>query len=333
MPEPDKTTTPGVYKAKSNAASGEISNSPYKNGKQAAPVARAKYTIGNAVVNAYDNTWCQIAEGAYKECWINKSYLEFYYSLLNTDDAGTYEVADGYAYADICSEPYSSTSVACSGKTLAVVGSVVNAYGNKWYQLQNGQWVWSGSVKKAAVRAPAAPTVAASGSSVTVSWGDVANETSYDVYLVQAPWKWSDIKYSKTGLAANSTTYTFTNVVDGDYCAFVIARPNANNAQSAWTWVRVKTQQQPPAKPTKLTASRSGNADVQLKWEAVNGTSYYEAQYSRPGVGWTTLDESPVYKAELLAKGFSWRYDYVDFRVRAVNAAGASDWTTVRVNK
>ena len=82
--------------------------------------------------------------------------------------------------------------------------------------------------------APNAPSVSVSGQSVTVSWNNVANETGYNVYLVQAPWGWDDIKYSISA-GANTTTYTFDNVAVGDYAAFVIARPNADSVQSGWT--------------------------------------------------------------------------------------------------
>jgi hypothetical protein len=88
--------------------------------------------------------------------------------------------------------------------------------------------------------APAAPSVRTSGSTVYVSWGDVANETGYDVYLVQPPWRWEDIEYS-TSLTANTTSTTFYNVADGDYAAFVIARPNADTVQSAWTAFTIRT--------------------------------------------------------------------------------------------
>lgn len=86
--------------------------------------------------------------------------------------------------------------------------------------------------------------------------------------------------------------------------------------------------------PTNLTGVRSGTNDVQLNWNAVSGAERYEAQYySWYKNDWTTLDESPAYTNSLLAKGFTWDYDYVDFRVRAVNSTGVSEWAQVRVEK
>lgn len=84
-----------------------------------------------------------------------------------------------------------------------------------------------------------APSVSANGSSVTVSWKSIQGASHYDVYLVQAPWGWEDIKYSGS---SSSPSYTFYNVAVGDYAAFVIARPNADNVQSSWNSVKVESQ-------------------------------------------------------------------------------------------
>ncbi len=93
------------------------------------------------------------------------------------------------------------------------------------------------------------------------------------------------------------------------------------------------TNDKAPDAPTGLTASHSGTSNIQLNWNAVSGATKYEAQYSRSGVSWTDLAASPTTATSLLGKGFSWNYDYVDLRVRAVNAAGASAWTQIRLYK
>ena len=85
--------------------------------------------------------------------------------------------------------------------------------------------------------APGAPSVTVSGYSVTVSWNAVANATHYDVYLVQEPWGWENIKYSSGAVA--QTSFTFDNVAVGTYNAFVISRPNENTVQSGWTSLSV----------------------------------------------------------------------------------------------
>jgi hypothetical protein len=70
----------------------------------------------------------------------------------------------------------------------------------------------------------------------------VSNATQYDVYLLQAPWGWGDIKYSATSWG---TTHTFTNVTSGDYRAFVITRPNVDSVQSNWVSFKVSSSALP----------------------------------------------------------------------------------------
>ena len=83
------------------------------------------------------------------------------------------------------------------------------------------------------------PVVSSSSDNVTVSWSKTSSADRYDVYLVQAPWAWSDIKYV-SHVSDDTTSHTFTNVADGDYAAFVIARPNDDTAESEWNYFTVK---------------------------------------------------------------------------------------------
>ena len=76
--------------------------------------------------------------------------------------------------------------------------------------------------------------VTVNGSSATVSWSNVPDATRYDVYLVQDPWGWNDIRRSAS-VAAGVTSHTFTNLPAGYYNAFVIARPNTDHVQSNWS--------------------------------------------------------------------------------------------------
>lgn len=106
---------------------------------------------------------------------------------------------------------------------------------------------------KAAVGAPSQPVVAVNGQSVAVSWDYTGSGEKFDVYLVQAPWGWENIKYHGT---TTNRSYTFTNVTPGGYAAFVIARPNTNRVQSGWTDLSVA---QPAAvqQPAVLAAVNS----------------------------------------------------------------------------
>lgn len=78
------------------------------------------------------------------------------------------------------------------------------------------------------------PTVSVNGQSVTVSWTYSGSATYFDVYLLQSPWSWYDIKYSGS-VGASGRSYTFTGVAPGEYRAFTIARPNLDSVQSGWS--------------------------------------------------------------------------------------------------
>lgn len=80
----------------------------------------------------------------------------------------------------------------------------------------------------------AKPEVKVDGNSVTVYLNYGGSATSLDIYLVQAPWGWEDIKYD-VSVTPKGKNYTFGYVADGEYCAFVVARPNADSVQSEWT--------------------------------------------------------------------------------------------------
>lgn len=85
---------------------------------------------------------------------------------------------------------------------------------------------------------PTVYSATVSDNSVTVSWSASANAASYDIFLIQDPWSWNDVKYRMVG--CTSTSYTFYSVAAGDYCAFVIARPQSNEqAQSNWVGFHV----------------------------------------------------------------------------------------------
>ena len=91
--------------------------------------------------------------------------------------------------------------------------------------------------------APTAPRVYADSSQISISWDDVENETGYDYYVVRAPWGWDDI-VAEGDAPANSTWVGIlfgNDLPDGDYAAFVIARPNADTVQSAWTTFTIRT--------------------------------------------------------------------------------------------
>lgn len=125
------------------------------------------------------------------------------------------------------------------------------------------------------------PTVTASASyqDITVTWNKVNNATHYDVYLIQSPWGWGDVK-NHIQVGATTTTCTFTSVAPGEYSVFVIARPNSDSAQSNWASV---TSVAKVGKPTVSVSVDKTNATV--SWTAAANAEYYDVYLSQDSTG------------------------------------------------
>jgi len=178
---------------------------------------------------------------------------------------------------------------------------------------------------------PSAPTVSVENRTVTVKWNDVANETSYDIYLVQSPWGWEDIKYSKS-VSSNTTSCTFSNVVPGEYCAFIISRPNTNDTQSKWTGFSVSgTAPKAPVISIDNTINTSDNS-ITVSWNKVDDATSYIGYISEYPYGYAydtpEIKTTNTYITTTLGNGI-----YSMF-VHAENSAGwsaQSNWITFYV--
>ena len=143
---------------------------------------------------------------------------------------------------------------------------------------------------QAAITAIKAVTVL--GPSVTVKWSASENATSYDVYLVQYPWGWEDIKYQKNGLT--STSYTFSNVADGEYCAFVIARPQSDNQQqSEWHSFTVNTTYVVTFNPNGGSVSTTSKT---VTYGSTYGTLPTPTRSGYTFLGWGVSTNSKTYR-------------------------------------
>lgn len=98
-----------------------------------------------------DGKWTALCKG----CGVVYDYM----ASFNTGDAGVYKVVDATGDG-LCSAPYKEASISplTVGNKVTVIGSVKNAYDNKWMQTADG-WIYSGKIK----RAENAPTIVNSG--------------------------------------------------------------------------------------------------------------------------------------------------------------------------
>jgi len=158
---------------------------------------------------------------------------------------GTYGEAGGnHIHMEVARGSFSQNKGAYGGSIWKYVRSKENVmYAHQVFTLYSGtkilgygghSWIIGGEGNQSN---PSKPTASISGQNVTVSWNPVSNASYYDVYLLTDPWGWEDIKYTGN---TSDTSYTFSNVSPNSYCTFVIARPNADTAQSEWTEVIVQ---------------------------------------------------------------------------------------------
>lgn len=185
----------------------------------------------------------------------------------------------------------------CVGYNSAGV-PIINSHNNDWYHAPWDYWDDGAPITTVQltpqpvlstpeVGIPQNIAVTTSGDSVTVTFDATANAEYYDVYLVQEPWDWSDIKYGKSTTTCSAS---FTNVQPGGYCAFVIARPNPDiGKQSRWVYFKIL-----PAKPDSPVVTLSaqstfvgGNA-ITASWAGVAGVERYAYTLTRNGASYKT---------------------------------------------
>lgn len=106
--------------------------------------------VVGSTVNQYNNTWYELLDGNYVYSGdVNKI------THTETSFSGTYAFTKNNISHK---QPYEASSKVkdyVSGATVTVTAKLVNGYGNTWYKISDGGYVWSGNVTEASV----APTL------------------------------------------------------------------------------------------------------------------------------------------------------------------------------
>lgn len=133
---------------------------------------------------------------------------------------------DDVKYSTYTTESYAEFNDVASGTYTAFVVA-------KFADWESPQSTWvSVTYEEPVIVAPAMPSVWQINNIVSVSFNAVENTTGYDVYMIQDPWGWNDVKYHKS---TTDTTVTFENVAAGNYAVFVIPKNrNPEGPQSEW---------------------------------------------------------------------------------------------------
>ena len=81
-----------------------------------------------------------------------------------------------------------------------------------------------------------------------------------------------------------------------------------------------------PAMPANFKVTAAENYTATVSWSAVSGATSYEVQYKRAGIDWRTDGDYKTNTATSYTSTGLANYNSYDYRVRAVNVAGRSEW-------
>ena len=226
-----------------------------------------------------------------------------------------------------------SKQTAAASATSATIGSLTNGleYAVRVRAKNAGGWSDESDSTTGTPRGkpakPAAPTLGEGDGQLTVSWTAPDDNgsaiTDYDVrYKRSSASSWRNHAFSGTG--TSTTIDNLTN--DVEYEVQVLAT-NARG-DSAWsdsgTGTPTSGEVAPPT-PTGLTGPAAGAVTdpYTISWNTATGATYYELRERMQGGDWTEYNTgSTTSKTFTGQESGSW-----DYRVRACNATGCSNWS------
>jgi subtilisin family serine protease len=157
--------------------------------------------------------------------------------------------------------------------------------------------------------------------SFTLNWNSVNGASSYDVQIRLKEGNWESFN-----LAENS--YSYTEAIPETIYEFRV-RANNEVGSSAYTSIQSVTtdpEPTPPAIPTNLSATGITHNSFTISWDEMSKATSYDLQIREQGYEWSTYNTA------------SNNYNYTgakaettyEFRVRANNDAGSSDYTIIQ---
>ena len=164
-----------------------------------------------------------------------------------------------------------------------------------WSSLSTaGTGVSDSSSLSTATRPVHSLNVAATNTSLTLSWTAVAGATGYEVKAFRYGPEWCDGTsqlYSQNGLVAatvsSATSHTFTGLTAGTLYTLHV-RAKSSSGVSKWSSLSAATQPSPQISPSSLSATATSTS-LTLSWTALAGVTsytvhiYYEGQWGLLG--------------------------------------------------
>ena len=194
----------------------------------------------------------------------------------------------------------------------------------KWWTLgeepgTTGEWgVWKLVEGNPDPTVPATPAglsaTAASTSEINVSWDSVADATGYDLEVDGQVITDVTNPYAHTGLQAN-TTHSYRIRAKNEAGA-----SDWSSEISATTEQEVTTAPAVPATPAGLSATAASTSEINVSWDSVADATGYDLEVD----GQVITDVTSPYAHTGLQANTSH-----DYRVRAKNKVGVSDWSSL----
>ena len=177
---------------------------------------------------------------------------------------------------------------------------------------------------------PGAPSNLQSGgvgqTTVELSWQDNAgNETGYEVEFSTDGTNFSRVAQ----LGANTTSFTVASLSSATGYSFRVRAVNPSGGSGYSNVVQVTTLPFPPQTPSSLSAQATGQTEVRLTWsDNSNNEDRFELERSEDGINFVGIGSPGANSTQAQATGLRAGTRYF-FRLRAVNAGGASGYSNV----
>jgi hypothetical protein len=231
--------------------------------------------------------------------WVDNASNEWGFEVANDDGVSDHvaEDAESYTWDDLA-----------RGTTMCFRVRAYNLAGDS---------AWTGYACATTPTVPLAPTIgsaaAVSGTAIKITWTDRSgNETDFQV---------TDGSATRTA-GANATAFTWVGLANGTTRCFRVRSHNLAGS-SAWSLQTCATTPVRPPAPTYPTATAVSESQVKVTWNDKSGNETGFQIENGDGYVASTGPNVTAYTWSSLPSGTRWC-----FRVRAINLAGPSDWTS-----
>jgi len=176
-------------------------------------------------------------------------------------------------------------SIVTNSSTLSTTANSLNPGGTYYFRVHansvggDGPWSDTENATTSSLAIPVITAVSNSNSQITVTWPDVADETSYTLqYTTSSSSFTSPAPTSITGIAANATSRVITGLSTGVTYYF---RLQAVSGATVGGWSTTKNATTFVPAPTSMVATTNSTTQITADWADVGVATSYTLQYDQ----------------------------------------------------